>query len=264
MMLTMGVLGMVSAAFIHTARRSFDHALISRANEQARTLLDLMGYDIRMIGAGMPIYQHDFDIEDLALGDASLPILLDATADSISVRLNEHGKQSVLSADFNPTVSSTVTTVAPGKFTVGDTIYISNLTAGGTGGLRATITGIAGNSLTLSDMVYSAATTFSSGSTIDVVNTVTYEAPEFVAVGIQRTVSGSSVVLSPNSTFSLEYLDGAGNALVLPLTRESMANSLSAIRLTISVSSGLPLSNGAEYTATARETLAIRNILLSR
>ena len=76
--LTSTMLGAILSTYAITTRRAYDEAIVSRTNEQSRLALDLIGYDLRMTGAGMPLGQGGFAPGGAGLGDAPLPILTTA------------------------------------------------------------------------------------------------------------------------------------------------------------------------------------------
>lgn len=255
----------VIAGFISTSRASHDNRIISRVNEEARTTLDYLTYDLRMIGSGMPLGQSAFAIGGAGLGDAPLPILLDATGTHVRVRINEKGNDMVLSADFTPSAGNTTFSVLTVfDLEAGDTVYFSDHSIGGTGGLKGVVAAINGTNVTLG-VGYTATPglTFKSGTIVSRVTEVIYDSVG-VATGIQRNAELGAVTLQPRSTFSLEYLDTAGAVVPLPLTDAAVATNLSRIRVTVTVQSDNQLSTGGTYTATATQTVALRNLLLGR
>lgn len=246
-------------------RRSSDHRMMAQTQSEARTVLDLLAYDFRMIGSGIPLGQAGFQIGDAAIGSAALPILTTSTASSLVARLNETGASTVTTANYTPSVSAlTVQILSNPGFASGDTVYLSNMTAGGTGGMMAVISTASNSALSFnSSFTATASTTFNAGSIIERVATITYNSPG-VATGITRNTGGGAIVLSPRSTFTLSYLDNTGAALVLPLTETVIKNNLAALQVSVSVSSARKLLNGKNYTATTQQVVALRNLNLSR
>jgi Tfp pilus assembly protein PilW len=246
-------------------RRSSDLRMMAQTQTEARTLLDLLAYDFRMIGSGVPMGQAGFQIDATGLGTAPLPLLTSSTASSVVARLNENGTSSVLTANYTPSSSAlTFSVLSTAGFGVGDTIYLSNMTAGGTGGMQGVIQSLGTNSITLNSTYNAtASTTFSSGSLIERVSTITYNSPSDGS-GITRNTGSGTMLLSPRSSFTVAYLDSAGTSLTLPLTATSIKSSLAALQISVSVTSSRKLLNGKNYTATTQQTIALRNINLSR
>src|SRR5947209_4661266 len=90
------------SSFVATTRHTSDETVKMRTDNEARLLLDYMIYDARMAGSGMPLGQSNFAIGQSGLSDAPLPILLTSDGDSLHLRLNEQGTNTVLTASFAP------------------------------------------------------------------------------------------------------------------------------------------------------------------
>ena len=255
----------VTSMFVATTRRSHDNGVIMEADERARELLDLLAYDIRMAGSGMPMGQASFAVGGTGLGDAPLPILLSATASSITLRTNETGKNTVLTTNFTPSSTAlTFDVLSVEDLYDGSVIYISDLIRGGTQGLRAVIDSISGNSITIdSGFITSSGTSFSSGCTVTRITDVTYTSTDLTA-GITRDNGEGAITLAPKSLFVLSYLDGSGNPITLPLTDTAVSTQLTSINITVQVAARTNLKDGSSYIATVAERVALRNINLNR
>ncbi len=130
----------VSSEYFLSTRRAFDRKTVASTQDEARTLLDLMAYDLRMAGAGMPLGQTNFRYTQPEVGEAALPIAITASNDYIDLLFNERGKNTVLDADYTPSLSNLTFTVLSGEdFSEGDIIYLSNMSTGGVDGLRGEI-----------------------------------------------------------------------------------------------------------------------------
>jgi len=255
----------IMSTYSLTTRRAYDEAIIGRTNEQARLALDLIGYDLRMAGAGVPLGQGGFAPGGAGLGDAPMPILTSSTATNIVMRLNETGRVGVLTSQFTPSMTSLTFQVhSSADIAAGDMVYLSNATAGGTLGLKGTVQSVSGNSVTLeTGYITSAGAVFDSGSVVHRVTQITYDSPA-AGTGITRDNVDSLITVVPNSTFSLTYYDAAGSAIPLPLTAAIIQNQLCSVQVSTSVVSTSKLRNGSNYTATAVDRIALRNLILSR
>ena len=255
----------IGSSFLATMRQTADQEAVSRAEEHARTILDIIAYDLRMSGAGMPLGQSEFLPGAVGIGDDPLPILPSSDADNVDLRLSENGRNSYLINDYTPSSTDlTFSLFDASSFSDGDTIYLSDVGVGGDSGLRGTIRSISGNSITLeSSYTATPGVSFASGSSAIVVKDIAYLSPGDRS-GITRDDGDGPITLAERSTFQLEYLDSTATAMTLPLTTATIANNLSGIRLTISVQSQLPLESGAVYTATASQVISLRNLNLSR
>ena len=255
----------VVESMLDTAHRSWDHKLITTTEEQARAIFDMLAYDLRMMGSGMPLGQASFKISDGTLGTASLPILLDATSTYVSIRVNETGKDTVLTSDYTPNSTNlSFTVLDPSDFSVGDSIYLSDMLRGGSEGLAGTISSISGDTISIdSSYVMSEGAAFTKGCTASRVTTVTYNSPSDWS-GITRNNQRTTEVIAVQSTFSIRYLDGSGNELTLPLTAAVIDDSLAQVELTISVRTTNPLRDGSIYTAILLKRIALRNLNYNR
>ncbi len=259
------LLGATSATFLNTTRQAGDHEIVTRTREYARSVLDLVAFDLRMTGSGMPLNQEDFSIDDLTLGEAPLPLLSGANDDFIQIRLNERGFHTVLTSAYTPSATSlNVTVYDSSNFSDGDLIYISDMISNGENGLQGEITNVGPNTLTIdSAFVASPSATFPIGSTVHRITQVDYLSPNDGS-GIMRDPGDGGNILAPRSTFTLDYVDSAGTSLLTPLTAADIADNLSAIELTVSVQSEQRLKNGEFYTAQFTEYISLRNLNLSR
>ena len=82
--------------------------------------------------------------------------------------------------------------------------------------------------------------------------------------GVTRTSSSGSVLLSPRSSFTARYLDSNGTELTLPLTAAVIKSNLAAVELTVTIRTPRKLLDGSWGTTTAKQTIALRNLILSR
>jgi len=251
--------------FFESSRRAFDHEIITRTEEQARTLLDLMSFEIRMAGSGMPLGQSTFIANSGGMGDAPLPILPSSGNSRIELRLNEYGVSTVLMEDYSPAAGSLSFNVASAAdFEPGDTIYLSNMPAARSDGLEGRVTGVSGNTINIAgDFRTSSGAIFPAGSSVDRVTRVIFNSPVGNS-GVTRDAEVGAVVLTPESSFSVVYMDEAGNNLSMPLTVNTISQNLAAISLTVFVESTMSLRVGGTYVAQAQQTIALRNLNMNR
>ena len=112
--------------FFNTTDRAFDNKLKAETQEQARVILDIIAFDLRMAGSGMPLGQPDFSPTDPTYGAAALPVYLDCTGNYLHFRMSERGEYTATSADYTPSGTDLDFDVAgTGIFEVGDILYIS-------------------------------------------------------------------------------------------------------------------------------------------
>ncbi|WKZ56851.1 MAG: hypothetical protein QY326_08965 [Bdellovibrionota bacterium] len=173
------VFAATTTAYLQGIVRAQDHRTMVQVREEAREIADLIASELRLLGSGMPLSQDDFSSSDLSLGDAPLPLLLDSSASYIHFRLNEFGRGAIIDAAFDPISTSTISVTDGSIFAVGDTVYVTNMTTGGTDGLQGEIVSISGNSITLNGtMLYPVGATFDVGSLVEPVSTIAFNSPE--------------------------------------------------------------------------------------
>lgn len=253
--ITSVVLGAVVDSITRTSTQARDNEVMLHANEVARAILDTMVFDIRLVGAGMPMGQAAFPMESFTpvtppgvqwssttsstaqvrLGDAAWPIMPGSDATHIYLRLNERGVETVLANDYDPGSGSlTFTVLDVSDFTVNDIIYISDRRENGCAGLRGLITSInsASKQITISSTSgpnYPSGTIFGAGSSVNRVSTVSYVSTGGAA-GIQMAISDYDSTLRtlyPNSSFSLVYKNRtSGTAMTMPTAADNLCNFL--------------------------------------
>jgi hypothetical protein len=226
----------------------------------ASTLLDLITSELRMLGSGMPLSQSSFTSTDTTLGDAPLPVLLTATATQITFRFNPFGTSTTLTSDFTPASNNTVSVESSAGFSLGDTVYLSSYSAGGTHGLRGTVSALSATTLQLGNLITATGATFPASSLAHPVVEVTYASS---SAGVTRTTSDGATVAIPQASFNLSYLDQNQQPLTLPLTTTTIRSQLSAVRVTVQTSHSSRFDT-ATHTTTAEQIIALRNVILNR
>lgn len=259
------VSGGAASVFLNSTHHASDNDLIITAQENARSILDRASFDLRMLGAGMPTGQTDFSPTDATLGTAPLALFLDSDEDYIRFRFNEYGDLAFTSDNFEPFSGDLNFTVSSASDLYdGAEIYLSDSSVGGNDGMRAVVTNVTGNSITISgSFTASADATFPAGSIISRVSTVQLDSPSSWS-GVTRTVDSSTVTLAPNTKFSIEYLDRDLNVLTPPLSASTVEDSLSAVKITAYARTERALRSGSVYTATAEQTISFRNLIVNR
>ncbi len=264
MLIAVVVAGLSMGLISFTSTINSDNELIVKTEEKARSVLDMIIFDLRMAGAGMPLGQSDFTTEDSTLGNAPLPFYSDSTASSLHFRRNETGYSAMLTALFNPEDSLTVYLTSTADIVDGDTIYISDAIAGGHDGLRGTVNSVAADSITLDpDYVASADAQFPSGSELNRVVEITYSSPEDGS-GVTRDNGTNNVIMATLTEMNVSYLDQNGVSLGATLSQSEIEDDLSKISVTVTARSTRPLSKGGIYMATASELVTLRNLVINR
>lgn len=266
------VLLLSTVTFIFTTRTATDYKLRSIAQLQAQAVIDMMVPEFRMIGNGVPFHQSNFLIAQSNLSDNTKtePIITSGTtASQIQFRVNETGETYILTANFDPSSSTTVTLTSVSKLAVGNQVYITNSTVADDDGFWGTISAIntGTNTVTFAaGTVYSPSSIFAKGSLLEAVPVVTYTSTSGFG-GITRNNGSGSLILVPNGQFTLEYLNSSGSTLTLPLVASSAdpfpasaIQNVHAIRITAQVRTTQTLSNGSYYTASAVQSVGIRNL----
>jgi hypothetical protein len=263
-LLLMGLIfGASLTHFFETSRRAYDHEIIASTQERARAILDLMSFEIRMAGSGMPLGQPAF--MTAGFSENALPLLPASTHQSLTIKLNESGRNAVIENSFSPSFNSLTFNVTSAEdLEAGDTIYISNMIVGGVGAMRATVSSVSGNAVTISAAYdISANTSFPAGSTVDRVSKLVFNSPPDWS-GITRDAELGAVVVAPKSRFMLSYLNASGGQVSLPLTEAKILNEVSSLILTVMVKSDRPLKRGEHYLAQTQQVVALRNLIINR
>ncbi|MBX7144402.1 MAG: hypothetical protein K1X79_08135 [Oligoflexia bacterium] len=264
-LVSLGITSVILAAVVNavteTARQAKDNEVISRTNEVARAILDTIAFDVRLVGAGMPMGQAAFPMESytpvtppgiqwssttsataqVRLGDAAWPILPGSDATHLYLRLNERGIETVLANDYDPGSGSlTFTVLDVSDFVVGDVVYISDRRENGSAGLRGLVASVntGAKQITISGTSgpnYPSGTIFGAGSSVNRVSTVSYVSVGG-ATGIQMAISDYDSTLRtiyPNSSFSLVYKNRtSGTAMTMPTTADDLCNFLPPVPAT--------------------------------
>jgi prepilin-type N-terminal cleavage/methylation domain-containing protein len=258
LLVSLSITSIIATALVksiaRTATQSRDNEVILHANEVARAILDTMAFDIRLVGAGMPMGQAAFPLESytpvtppgiqwssstsataqVRLGDAAWPILPGSDATHIYLRLNERGVETVLANDYTPSSTAlTFTVLNTSDFVAGDIVYISDRRENGCAGLRGLVTSVNSgtNQITISGTSgpnYPAGTIFGAGSSVNRVSTVSYVSTGSATNGIQMAISDYDSTLRtlyPNSSFSLVYKNRTtGTAMTMPSASDNLCN----------------------------------------
>ena len=261
----------VVQSFAQLSQTSHNQKLRTVAQMQAQFVIDMMVPELRMLGNGLPFHQSNFLIAQETLADnvVTQPILVaGTTANQIQFRLNQTGETYILTQDFHPASETSVTLTGIDKIFIGDEIYITNSTVGADDGFWGVVSGLnsATKAVTFSSTDYSPGATFAKGSLFEVVPIITYTSADNFG-GITRDDGNGPVGLVQHAEFSLEFLDSAGDALTLPLEASSAdpfpasaIQNVRSIRVTVQVQSSSPLTDGNTYTATAMESVGVRNL----
>jgi type II secretory pathway pseudopilin PulG len=259
------VLGAATKSFTASVKGTVDMRSMSRTQEQARAILDLLSTELRLLGAGMPLGQADFPITATTFNDTNLPILLDATQYNIKFRKNERGIQTSLSSNYTPAATSlSIPVLSSSGFIVGDPVYISDMVLGGSFGMWGKVASMSSGNINLNSEIYHpAGITFTAGSIVEPVSLIEYNSPADGS-GVTRDTGLDTTILAPNSSFKLTYLDQSGTAIALPLTADIIGNSLSAIDIEVTVGARAADYDGEFYEATVGHRVALRNLITVR
>lgn len=243
---------------------SYDHHLRLGTHVQAQAIMQTIGNEIRILGNGVPFDQPNFQIGEDTLSDPTVTQPIDiatSTTSSISFRLNETGEVALLTADFDPTSSLTISLTDVSGLAVNDPIYLNNSVVSGDDGLYGVVTAVNSVSKTVTigaGYVTAADADFPMGSILEEVPIVTYTYTP--GTGITRDSGYGAVLLGNNASMTLEYRDSAGNVLTPPLTNTVVVDQLRAIKVTIALTSDAKLKSGENYTATVEGVFGLRNL----
>ena len=273
----MAIFAATTQQYFAISRINRDLRIKQTADRYARTVANIFGFDLRIVGNGIPFDQPDFQIgEDSANLTSPIaspekkiqPIVLDTVnSNDITLRLSESGEMYVLAATFTPASALSVVLTDVSNLEVNDKIYISNGSVAGSDGFYGKISAVNTGTKTLTidptDYVSSVGATFSTGSSLVQVSEVRY----YISGGtMYRTVdSGTPIALMPNASFSLRFLDYSGAAITLAgtaprLSETQLTEELATIEVTVNVQGTGTLSEGNTYTAVVSQIFSLRNL----
>ena len=249
--------------FADVSWRARDTGIHLSTWKEATHVTTLIASEIRLAGAGVPISQTDFTPGTAGLGDKPLGILTTSTASRLTFRTARGGILRTVMSDYAPTTTNLVVTLnSTIGISAGDEIYLSNLSRGGSGALWGTITAVTSTQVTIrNDFIRSSSATFAAGSSLQVVDTLTYENQNRLS-GITRTDNATSLVIASNADLRFEYLDRNLTPLPLPLTDSAVQNQLTAIRLTLSLGARQKMKLKQSYSTSITHLVALRNLLI--
>jgi len=253
----------VGTFFLDNVKQAYNQSIITGAEEEAKTVLDLMVYELRMMGNGMPMDQDNFLPGGAGLGDSPLALLTTSNQTSVTFRLSERGKSVPLVADYLPDPSNLTFQVFDAQdFSVGEEVYLSNMSRGGSEGLHGQVTSVAGGQIAIhASYITTVGASFETGSIASQVSTITYDSAG-AGSGIDRTLGASTVTISPSASFSVDYLDENGIPVPLPLTESVIRDDITSIELTVIVEGTNQLKDGSVYSVQAQQRVALRNFNL--
>lgn len=245
------ILAGVFSSFSDLTNSSNDLFIRESIHDDSESLLNIIGYELRMIGNGIPFDQENFKVNDnlenslqVEVVQDSLnnypshPLLTDTSTSSfIEFRINETGNVYFITANFDPTTSSVISVSDVTGLLVGDDIYLSNAIRQQDDGMYAKVSAIntSSNEITIeSDYYRSIGASFDKGCTIEPVNLVTIGE----SLGnITRNSGFGDIVLAKNASIEFDYLDKDGISLTLPLSESDLLSNLGAIEVSITLES---------------------------
>lgn len=242
-----------------------DNEVIHGAEDSAQRVLELLSRELRLVGAGMPLGHANFKPGDAGLGDAPLPVLLNSGSDAITFRTSTTGKSAVLIESFAPEESLTLNVTSTTDLEAGDSVYLAGATAGSEDALKGRVSKVIGSSIVEIDPDYlsTSGVTFPAGSLLTRVKEVSYYSDPTI-LEVSRSEGSTSALLAENASFELSYLDSTGTSLQLPLSTSEVAETLSAIEISVKVKGARSLQNGKEYEAIALQRISLRNLSIAR
>lgn len=248
------LMGTVISEWVTTTSRAKDLRIRSSLRKEIQQALDLMRFEISLIGSAVPISLPSAS----SLGSSGAPIQVDSTDISATFLINLSGSSTRTRIDATGS-SSSLSLVDGSIFVSGDYLVLYDDRRENSEVLLAEVNSVSGNSVSLGNITSSSGSAqFSAGSYVAVLNPVTYQlGPQ--NNGIERIEGGNTISVLTNGSFELEFLDSAGNNLTTPLDFATQTSQLASIRVSIT---GRDASNTREETGYA--TIALRNLLVQR
>ena len=263
------ILLMTGITFLSGSRSTVDLQTRNKTLEKAQSIMDMISFDLRLAGSGMPIGQELFTIGDTTLLDRPLVVLSSSNASQLILRINETGRSTHLTSAFDPTTDNEIEVADLSLFSDADEFYICDFVVGGTSGFYSNIEDLdeATNEIEYDSADYATpnGSIFKIGSVISVVNEITYSSsnatvPSFVS----RTVGSSPQLVGSSSEASFSYFDATGTAIGLPLTAAIIEDSLAIVEVTVTVQSEKPLKSGETVVESHTQQISMRNMITSR
>ena len=250
--------------YLSTTKQSRDNQIRISTFLQAQAVVQNIGFDLRILGNGLPFEQSQFQIGDAGLSNptVSLPILIDSiTTNKIFFRMNESGDVELLTQDFNPAFDTNIHLTETENVAINDQIYLSNGVIGGEHGLYAVVKNVNHSSkfITVNNIVTGAGATFDKGSMFEVVPVIEYS-HNTITNEIVRNSGTGPVVIAENASLLFDYQDENGNSMTLPMTDTDIIDTLRAIQVTVVVDSEKKMSDGTTYSSEVTQTFGLRNL----
>ena len=253
----------LTSQYSSSVHMSHDQRIKIETLLQAQATMLTIGSELRQLGNGVPFDQPNFQIGENTLTDVTVtePILIGPTTTSNLVyRLNETGEVSLLTASFTPAVGAPISLTSVDGLAENDPIYISNSVVSGDDGLYGLVDVVddANDTITLqAGYEVSPGATFDMGSILQEVATVTITNG---ANGITRDSGFGAVLLAPNATFSVDFLDFNGATVATPLTHAKLTSEVRSVRINVTVNSTSNQTTGDPYSATVQSVFGLRNL----
>jgi prepilin-type N-terminal cleavage/methylation domain-containing protein len=253
-------------------RSYHDIRIKSEADETAQMVLDMISKDIQLAGNGLP---NASDWTGPATESAMPIIATESNASQIVMRSSKTGTSTVLTTEATPKEIGFSLEVQDSIFNPGDRLYLSGLSVGQEIGLSGYVVSTAGNVIEISGNEGADVAPYFSDGAVFPAGTLAYKIPYIAYTsnpdwsgirqwegGILDTAFSDSVIMAPNTTFSLEYLNSSLGTVAL--SDANIINSLALIRITVYARGLKPLSKGTTYQTWAQKTVSIKFLTVNR
>jgi len=261
-----------STLYFNSVKNYHDRYLQSQADETAQYILNMIAFDTRMAGNGMPDTSSwsilPDDADSLFPGGTASIITggeYGGSGDStIMLRYAPTGRYSVIST-ATTTSNTSLDVVSVVDLSIRDLAYISTVPVNGSVVTTASFSNIAGTTVTLETIGYDPVATLPVGSTITRVKEVMYTSESLTKIYYVDGIEGTPVALTPTaSSVSFQYYDAGKLTTYAPTDVKTFQDNVALVNIIVAVASSGRLTDGRLYVGYAEGDVALRTIQIHR
>lgn len=249
-----------------------DRRIKSETDETAQMLLDMIANDIKIAGNGLPQTAN----WNGPSNTWAIPFIADHTDNAkITIRSSKNGKSTLTTAATTPSNSGFNVSIYEGIFQAGERIFLNAIGVGLEHAAMGYVSSISGNTLTIAnnqndgtEPAFPVGVTFPTGSMVYSVPYISYISTDdwsgirvWEGSILDESFSGS-IIMAPNTTFELEYLNS--NLATVAVNNTNIMNSLALVKVTVTARGTSPLTNGDTYESWAQKTVAPRFLTVNK
>jgi prepilin-type N-terminal cleavage/methylation domain-containing protein len=249
-----------------------DRRIKAETDETAQMLLDIIANDIKLAGNGLPQTAN----WNGPTNSLAIPFIADHTDNAtITMRSSKTGKVTMTTAAVTPGLFAFTINVEDRIFNTGDRIFLNSMAVGLEHSMMGYVEKANNKVLTISGAEdESTAPSYPSGVVFPV-GSMVYNIPYIAYIstddwsgikvwegGILDESFGGAVLMAPNTTFELEFLNA--NLGTVAINNANIMNSLALIKVTVTARGTSPLTDGSTYETWAQKTVAPRFLTVNK